>query len=141
MSDVIYAQESYGIVGACFEVYTDKGCGFLEPVYHECLGLELQLRNIPAISKPKLELSYKGRKLTQGYEPDFVCYGKIILELKSVSKLTDDHRAQLQNYLRASNFKLGILVNFGHYPRLELERFANTDPKEKRPPRLLDDDE
>jgi GxxExxY protein len=103
--------------------------------------VEFGLRDIPAISKPGLELSYKGHPLSQMYQPDYVCFGKIILEIKSVSKLTDEHRAQLQNYLRASGFKLGILANFGHYPRLEWERYANTDPKEKRLPRLLDDEE
>jgi GxxExxY protein len=141
MEKIVYGEESYAITGACFDVYADKGCGFLEPVYHECLTVEFGLRGFPAISKPSLELSYKGHKLVQTYQPDFVCHGKIIVEIKALSHLTDEHRAQLQNYLRVSGFKLGILVNFGHYPRLEWERFANTDPKEKRLPRLLNDDE
>ena len=139
MSEVIYHEECYAIMGACFEVYTDKGCGLLEPVYHECLQIELRQRGIPAVSKPKLMLEYKGHPLKQSYEPDFICDQKIILEVKAVDKLTDEHRAQIINYLRASKFKLGILVNFGHYPRLEWERFANTAKDPSAPPRLLED--
>ncbi len=139
MDDLIYRDECYAIMGACFDVYTGKGCGFLEPVYHECLHIELQLRDITVISKPKLTLEYKGRPLNQVYEPDFVCHDKIIVEIKAVNILGKEHRAQIINYLSASRFKLGILVNFGHFPRLELERFANTAKEPNAPPRLLDD--
>jgi GxxExxY protein len=126
MTEIIYKKESYAIVGACFEVYNEKGCGFLEPVYQECLGIEFEYQRIPAIPKPSLTLSYRGRSLMQTYEPDFVCFEKIIVELKAVSALTDEHRAQLLNYLHATGFELGLLVNFGHYPRLEYERIAKT---------------
>jgi GxxExxY protein len=108
------------------KVYNEKGCGFLEPVYHECLEIEFEYQRIPAISKPSLTVSYRGRLLTQTYEPDFVCFEKIIVELKAVSALTDEHRAQLLNYLHATGFELGLLVNFGHYPKLEYERIART---------------
>jgi GxxExxY protein len=126
MTEIICKTESYAIVGACFEVYNEKGCGFLEPVYQECLGIEFEYRRIPAIPKPSLTLSYRGRVLSQTYEPDYVCFGKIIVELKAVSALTDEHRAQLLNYLHATGFELGLLVNFGHYPKLEYERIAKT---------------
>jgi GxxExxY protein len=126
MTDIIYKQEAYKIVGACFEVYNDKGCGFLEPVYQECLGREFDYQRIPAIPKPSLTLSYRDRILIQFYQPDFVCFEKIIVELKAVSALTDEHRAQLLNYLSATGFELGILANFGHYPRLEYERIAKS---------------
>src|ERR1044071_4198077 len=126
MSELIYAEESYAIMGACFEVYNDKGCGFLEPVYQECLAIEFEYQRIPAIAKPALTLSYRGRLLTQTYNADFVCFEKIIVELKAVSALTDEHRAQLLNYLHATGFELGLLVNFGHYPKLEYERIAKT---------------
>jgi GxxExxY protein len=126
MTEIICKTESYAIVGACFEVYNEKGCGFLEPVYQECLGIEVEYRRIPAIPKPSLTLSYRGRVLSQTYEPDYVCFGKIIVELKAVSALTDEHRAQLLNYLHATGFELGLLVNFGHYPKLEYERIAKT---------------
>lgn len=115
-------------MGACFEVYNAKGCGFLEPVYHECLVIEFDHQRIPAISKPALTLSYRGRTLLQTYQPDFICFEKIIVELKTASALADEHRAQLLNYLHATGFDLGLLVNFGHYPKLEYERIAKTQP-------------
>jgi GxxExxY protein len=126
MTEIIYKKESYSIVGACFEVYNEEGCGFLEPVYQECLGLEFEDQQIPAIGKPSLTLSYRGRTLTQTYQSDYVCFEKIIVELKAVSALVDEHRAQLLNYLHATGFELGLLVNFGHYPKLEYERIAKT---------------
>jgi GxxExxY protein len=126
MTEIIYKKESYAIIGACFEVYNGKGCGFLEPIYQECLGIEFEYQRIPAIPKPSLTRSYRGRLLMQTYEPDFVCFEKIIVELKAVSALTDEHRAQLLNYLHATEFELGLLVNFGHYPKLEYERIAKT---------------
>jgi GxxExxY protein len=126
MPEIIYKEESYAIIGACFEVYNPKGCGFLEPVYQECLGIEFEYQRVPAIAKPSLTLSYRGRILKHIYEPDYVCFSKIIVELKAVSALTDEHRAQLLNYLHATGFELGLLVNFGHYPKLEYERIAKT---------------
>jgi len=122
--EILFKQESYAILGACFEVYKDKGCGFLESVYQECLQLELAFRNIPFKAQLKLGLSYKGNLLTQTYEPDFVCYEKIIVELKSVVELTDKHRVQVHNYLKATDMHLGLLVNFGHYPGVEYERIV-----------------
>ena len=121
---IIYKDESYRIIGACFEVYKEKGCGFLEPVYQECLAIELELQAIPFEDQAKLSLSYKGRPLEKSYTPDFVCFGKIIVELKAASQLIDAHRAQVHNYLKASGHKLGLLVNFGHYPKLEYERIV-----------------
>ena len=103
-------------------VYKDKGCGFLEPVYHECLAIEFEFRGIPFLSKPPQTLQYRGRTLVQTFSPDFLCYEKIIVEIKAVSALVDEHRAQVLNYLSATDCKLGLLVNFGHYPRLEYER-------------------
>lgn len=133
MADLIYKEECYAIIGACFAVYTDKGHGFLEPVYHECLEIELRHCGIPALSKSKLRLTYRGLALRQTYEPDFVCFGKIIVEIKAVSALADEHRAQVLNYLSATGCELGLLVNFGHYPRLEYERIVRTVSKPPRP--------
>ena len=118
MPEIIHKKESYAIIGACFEVYNEKGCGFLEPVYQECLGIEFEYQRIPAIAKPSLTLSYRGRILKQTYEADYVCVGKIVVELKAVSALTDEHRAELLNYLHATGLELGLLVNFGHCPKL-----------------------
>ena len=124
MNEIIYREESYKIMGTCFEVYKEKGCGFLEAVYQECLELELTDQRVPFSSQQKLGLTYKGRPLKQTYEPDFICFDKIVLEIKAVAKLTDEHRAQMQNYLRATKHRLGLLVNFGHYPKVEAERIA-----------------
>src|ERR1700704_4829583 len=112
--ELVYKDECYAIIGACFEVYKDKGCGFHEPVYQECLAIEFAHCGIPAIAIPALSMEYRGQILTQKYFPDYVCYGKNIVELKAVTALSDEHRAQLLNYLKASSFELGLLINFGH---------------------------
>lgn len=124
MAEIIYREESYKIMGACFEVYKEKGCGFTESVYQECLQIEFQRQGIPFVAQPVLELEYKGTKLEQFFKPDFVCFGCIVVELKALSKLIDEHRAQILNYLHALNFRLGLLVNFGHYPKVEYERIV-----------------
>ena len=122
---LLFKAESYKIVGGCFEVYKEKGNGFLEAVYQECLVLEFTNQGIPFIEKPRLRLDYKGRELKQTYEPDFLCFDEIIVELKAVKQLSDEHRAQTINYLKATGKQLGLLVNFGHYPKVEHERFVN----------------
>ncbi len=120
--ELIYKEESYAIIGASFELYKNKGCGFHEPIYHECLEIEFEFQRIPFLSKPPQSLQYRGHTLVQIFNPDFICYDKIIAEIKAVSALIDEHRAQVLNYLSATGCKLGLLVNFGHYPRLEYER-------------------
>ena len=119
---LLFEEETYKVLGACFEVYKEKGCGFLEGVYQECLEIEFGLQVIPFQPQAELELSYKGRRLTQRYIPDFICFGKIIVEIKAVSALADEHRAQLHNYLKATGHRVGLLVNFGHHPKVEYER-------------------
>jgi len=125
MSDLIYGELSFKIRGAIFEVYKEKGCGFLEEVYQECLEIELGIQGIPFSAQYPLKLSYKDRPLKKAYIPDFICDGKIIVELKAAKTIADEHRAQLQNYLKATGYKLGLLVNFGHYPQVQIERIAN----------------
>ncbi len=93
-TELIYKDESYASIGACFEVYKNKGCGFHEPVYHECLEIELEFQKIPFLSKPLQTLRYRDRTLVQTFNPDFICYDKIIL-IKAVSELIDEHRAQV----------------------------------------------
>ncbi len=112
--EILFKKESYQIIGACFEVYKDKGSGFLESVYQECLALEFAARGIPFRERPELTLEYKGQALRQTYEPDFICYDDIIVEIKAAKQLAAEHRAQM-----------GLLINFGHYPKLEHERFVN----------------
>ena len=122
---IIFKEESYKIIGACFEVYKEKGNGFLEAVCQECLALEFARQGITFMEKPRLRLTYKGQELSQEYEPDFMCFNEIIVEIKAVKQLADEHRAQVINYLKATATQLGLLINFGHYPKIEQERFVN----------------
>ena len=122
--NILYKEESYAIQGAIFEVYRVMGCGFLEAVYQECLQLEFAIRGIPFQAQLPLNLMYKGEKLIQVYKPDFICYDRIIVELKATKEIDNIHRAQVFNYLHATGLKLGLLVNFGHYPKVKIERFA-----------------
>ncbi len=124
MGEILLKEESYRIMGACFEVYKEMGCGFLEPVYQECLQLELASRGIPFQPKMELELRYKGAMLEKKYIPDFICFGTVIAEIKALKELCNEHRAQVHNYLKATGIRLGLLVNFGHYPKVEYERIV-----------------
>jgi GxxExxY protein len=125
MGEIIYKDESYRIMGACFEVYSEMGPGYHEPVYQECLALEFRLREIPFAAKQKLNARYKDKLLNSTFEPDFICFNKIVLELKAVSEIHDKHRAQLFNYLKLTTHKLGILINFCGHPKLEYQRIAS----------------
>lgn len=131
MSDLILKDECYQIVGECFEVYNEKGSGFLEPVYQECLEIEHEYQEIPFVAQQQMKLTCRGRELKQKFVPDFICYDKIILEIKAVRYLTDEHRAQVINYLNTNGYQLGILVNFSSHPKLEWERLVHT-PKQRR---------
>ncbi len=126
MSKLILEEESFAIPGACFEVHNELGCGFLEPVYHQCLEIELASRGIPFSSKSKLRVQYKGHEIDKVYEADFICFNKIILEIKAISELADEHTAQTLNYLNATKLPLGLLINFGHHPKLQHKRLALT---------------
>jgi GxxExxY protein len=125
-AELIYPEEAYAIIGACLEVYNVMGSGFLEAVYQKCLEHELALRNIPFDAQRRIRLMYKGAEIGQDYTPDFVCYNKIILEIKAETRLFDADRAQTINYLNATRCKLGLLVNFGHHKTLEWERLVLT---------------
>jgi GxxExxY protein len=129
MAEMILREECYKVVGACLEVVNDKGCGFLESVYQECLEIEFDFQKLPHVPRQKLRLFYRERELKQKFIPDFVCFDQIIVEIKAVSQLTDAHRSQVINYLNATDFPLGILINFGSHPRLEWERLVLTNKK------------
>jgi GxxExxY protein len=122
--EIIFKDECYEIQGAVFDVYREMGCGFLESVYQECLEKELKHRNVPFKSQPELKLIYKGEELQQTYKPDFVCYEKIILELKSVKEIAPEHKSQVINYLKSTGMKLGLLINFGDYPKVSITRLV-----------------
>ncbi len=122
---IIYKEECFAIQGAVYDIYREMGCGFVEAVYQECLEKEMARRDIPFKSQILLNITYKGETLTQTYKPDMICYEKIILELKALKETGDEHRAQLHNYLKATGLRLGLLVNFGHYPKATIERIIN----------------
>ena len=119
---LIYSQYSYAINGAAFHVYNKLGHGFLESVYQEALEIEFKRRNIPFEREKELKIIYDGFELKQTYKADFVCYDKVIVELKAVSCLDDAHRSQVFNYLHATGYKLGLLYNFGYPDGLAGER-------------------
>ena len=122
LEKILFAKECFSIQGAVFEVYREMGSGFLEAVYQECLRKEFLSRRIPFIAQEELRLYYKGEPLEQVYKPDFICFGKIIVELKAIKKITPEHKAQVFNYLKATSLKLGLIVNFGHFPKAEIAR-------------------
>lgn len=121
---IIFKEESYEVVGAALKVYNTLGHGFLEAVYQEALEIEFQRRGIPYEREKELKIMYDGVELKQTYKADFVCFGKIIVELKAVSDLDDAHRSQVYNYLHATGYRLGLLLNFGCSDELEKERIV-----------------
>ncbi|MBQ9576710.1 MAG: GxxExxY protein [Muribaculaceae bacterium] len=118
---IIYSQESYNIIGAALDVHRIIGCGFTEPIYQEAIEEEFKLRGIPFEREKCFVVTYKGKQLDKVFRPDFVCYSKIIVELKAVTEFNDEHYAQVYNYLKATGMKLGLLINFSK-TRLEYKR-------------------
>jgi GxxExxY protein len=121
---ILYREESYLIQGAVFEVYREMGSGFLEAVYQECMEREFAHKGIPFEAQKELSLVYKGERLQQVYRPDFICFGAIIVELKAVKEVGQEHKAQILNYLKATGLRLGLLVNFGHLSKAKIERMV-----------------
>ena len=113
MNDLLYKEECFRIIGACMEVHKTLGCGFLEPVYQEALAYEFKQQNVPFQKEQVLTITYKNIELEKKYVADFVCFDSIILELKALSQLIPEHESQVLNYLKATGFRLGLLVNFG----------------------------
>lgn len=123
--NILCAKEVYEIQGAIFAVYKEMGNAWHEEVYQQCLERELLSRGIPFDTKKELRIYYKGEPIEKTYIPDIICYDKIILELKTVDRLNNEHKGQLLNYLRITGMKLGLLVNFRSYPKVEILRLAN----------------
>jgi GxxExxY protein len=121
---LLFEEEAFLIRGAVFEVSREMGAGFLEAVYHECLALEFTRKDILFASQPSLQLNYKGVRLQRTYMPDFVCFDRILVELKAVKVIAPEHRAQVINYLKATGLQLGLLVNFGSAPKAHIERYV-----------------
>ena len=113
MTEILFKDESFKIIGACMKVHTELGPGFLEAVYQEALEKEFKKRDIPYLRQPKLSLFYDGEKLKKYYIADFFCYDSIVLELKVSQFISEGQSKQLQNSLKSSKHKLGLLINFG----------------------------
>lgn len=124
MAELIFKDEVYAIAGAAMEVYYTLGVGFLEPVYQEALAIEFNGRGIPYVREPHLELAYKDVSLGKTYRPDFVCYDRIIVELKTQFRLTGVEESQIINYLKITKKRVGLLMNFGALPKLEWKRYV-----------------
>lgn len=125
MTDLIYKEESYRIIGAAMEVYNEMGSGFLEPIYQESFALELASIKVPFAEQVQIHVFYKGTQLKKEYKADYIAYDKIILEIKAQDKLTGKEDAQLINYLKATKLRLGLLINFGNPNVLEWKRIVH----------------
>jgi len=110
---LLFENETHNIIGACMQVHQKLGCGFLESVYQEALHYEFEQNAILYKEFPTLEIFYKNIVFSKKYIPDFVCFDKIIVELKVSKSISDEHYAQVLNYLKATKLKLGLILNFG----------------------------
>ena len=120
--ELLLKEEVFRIVGAGMEVYNELGSGFLEGVYQEALELEFKRQEIPFESQIGLVLVYKGQPLKKSYVPDFVVFGKVIVEIKALDHLSGVEEAQLLNYLKGTGLHVGVLLNFGRIGQLEWRR-------------------
>jgi GxxExxY protein len=130
MTDILYKELSFAIVGAAMEVHTILGPGFLEMVYQLALEKELTLRKIPFQHEVELPVTYKG-DLVGVYKADLIVDNKIVLEIKGISKLNASHEAQALHYLAATGLQLAILINFG-MSSLEYRRVVKSENKSSR---------
>ena len=123
--EIMDCQLTEAVIGAAFEVYRILGHGFSEVVYQQALAREFALRGIPFQREALLKVNYKGEFLEATYRADFICFGRIIVELKAVSELSDAHTGQVYNYLRASHLKVGLIFNFGDHRKCRIKRVVN----------------
>ena len=133
MPELLFKNEVYALVGAAMEVHRENGSGFSEPVYQECLEMELTDRMIPFEAQKEMPVYYKGRQIKKTYIADLVAHKKIIVELKALDRLTSREESQVINYLKVSKLELGVLINFGG-PSLEWKRIVLT----KKPAETID---
>ncbi len=124
MTELIYKDEVFAIVGAAIEVHRVLGSGFLEAVYQEAMEIETASRKISYVSQQILQIQYKQHTLKKEYIADMVCFEKIIVEFKALDQLTGKEESQLINYLKATGYKVGVLINFGSNKKLEWKRFV-----------------
>lgn len=139
MVDLLYKDEVYAIIGAAMEVYNQLGPGFGESIYQDALEIEVKLRKIPNHPQQDIFVYYKGQQLKNFYRPDLICYGKIVVELKALDRLTSREEAQVLNYLKATDLPVGVLINFGAKRDLEWKRMILTSEKPVRIRKILSD--
>ena len=125
MADLVFKEESYKIIGCCYEVYNELGPGFLEAIYQEALSMEFNNQKVPFMEFPEMKVECKGIILNKKYYPDFLCFDEIIVEIKAIEVIAPEHEAVLLNYLKGTISELGLLINFGG-TKLQYKRFANT---------------
>ena len=116
---------THAIIGAAMEVHRQLGPGFLEAVYQEAMALELKARDVPYLREVELPILYKGERLKVSYRPDFICHETVVVELKALTKLTSVEESQVINYLKATGFSTGLLLNFGG-ASLQYRRFISS---------------
>lgn len=129
-SDQPFALLGYDIIGAAMDVYNELGGGLSEEIYQEAFEEELAARSFSFGAQPEISVFYKGRTLRKRLRPDLLVENEVIIELKAVSTLADEHRAQILNYLRVTRKQVGYLINFAAFPNIEWQRLVNT----RRPP-------
>ena len=113
VTELLHSELTYEIIGAAMEVHATLGPGFLESVYQEAFAIELLSRKIPFDTEKRIDIIYKGVKLEKHFVADFICDNHVIVEIKALSALTNEHQAQVLNYLKATGIKVGLLINFG----------------------------
>ncbi|MBI3538378.1 MAG: GxxExxY protein [Chloroflexi bacterium] len=123
MPELLLKDEVYAMIGAAIEVHRELGPGFLEAVYQEAMEIELGLRGIPFVAQQPLKIFYKGSPLKKEYEPDLLCYNKLVVDLKAMDKIGGKEKSQILNYLKVTGFRVGLVINFGSVGKLEWERF------------------
>jgi len=137
MAELLYKDEVYAIIGAAMEVYNQLGSGFSEAIYQEALEIEVETRKIQNNPQQEIYIDYKGIKLKQFFKPDFICYEKIIVEIKALDRLTSREESQLLNYLKATGMPVGLLINFGTDKDLEWKRMVLTPQNSNRIPKVI----
>jgi GxxExxY protein len=137
MAELIYKDEVYAIIGAAMDVYNQSGPGFSEAIYQEALEIEIENRKIPNNPQQDIFIFYKGNRLKNFFTPDFICYEKIVVEIKALERLTSREESQLLNYLKATNMQVGLLINFGAEKDLERKRMVLTSQKSTQIPKVI----
>ena len=137
MAELLYKDEVYAIIGAAMDVYNHLGPGFSEAIYQEAMEIETESRKIPNRPQQEIYINYKETRLKQFFKPDFICYDKIIVEIKALDRLTLREESQLLNYLKATGMPVGLLINFGSDKDIEWKRMVLTQKTTRVPKAII----